>query len=214
MLKSILTGIALTLTLSLFDSAEAQYREEILEARHQGSVYRNYGFKTFTRAGVAFSNRDRFSDIETPYGTIGGSIPVITRGRFRLNLEGELYVERSQTDIFNSDYLFLAEFRRWTFAALFGGRAEYALTSSLSPFISLAAGPAYLDSMAQVLGEGDELLLDAKDHSIQVAYSGRAGASLYLGEGFAIEAAYRYLGLTTNPTTGQHGGEIGLSLEF
>ena len=196
-------------------SAFAQSGENAREMLGE-SVYRSFGYVTFVRGGIAFSNIvDDDTTLTAPYAAVGARRNIHRTGRAIFSLEGELLAGRQEVDAFNPDGAFLGDYGRWTYAALFGARADYALTRDLSAFVSGAAGPAYLESVDQVLDpDDDSVLVDAISSSFQAAYSGRAGVEAYLGEGFAVEAAYRYLGFTTNPTAGLHSAEISLGMRF
>ncbi|MBI1392115.1 MAG: outer membrane beta-barrel protein [Alphaproteobacteria bacterium] len=181
-----------------------------------GSIYASYDFSTFVRGGVSFAGNGPDTTKMSPYGSIGGALPIYDGAAIRVSLEGEALIQRQRFDAFNPSGAFLTDYQRWAFAALFGARVDYTGIAHVTPFASFGAGPAYVDAVPQILDAVDPniVLLDAIEDSLQVAYSGRAGVEFYLGEGFGIEAAYRYVGFASSPTTGFHSAELGVNRRF
>ncbi|MEM6537606.1 MAG: outer membrane beta-barrel protein [Pseudomonadota bacterium] len=208
--RSRLVCAVLTIAVALLPSAvAAQDRDKPF-----GSVYSSYGFGTFVRGGVSFADLESETNITSPYGTIGIMTPFREFGGFRLVLEGEALFQRQRVDSFNPDGAFLTDYQRWAFAALFGARMEYVALGSLVPYASLGIGPGYIEAVPQIVNDEEVILQDAIDGSLQVAYGARTGLEYRFAEGFAVEAGYRYLGFTTNPTAGLHSVELGITQRF
>ena len=180
----------------------------------KGSVYRSYGHATFIRGGVNFADLRDDRNVTSLHGSIGGRVEAIRSGRLGVSVEGELFAIRNNVDAFDVNGQLLTDYQQWAFAALVGLRLDYAVTKNISPFASFGVGPAYADQVGQIATEENLILLDQIDDSIQVGYGGRTGVEIYVAEGLSIEAAYRYFGMTTNPTTGLHSAEIGIATRF
>ena len=188
------------------DAPETAEPQPKRRSSSRGSVYQRYGSTAFIRGGLFFADTEAGTDVSQPYGAIGYRRQISRRGRSNIGLEGEIVgAFDSETidvlgTIVDTDVLLLA--------GVGSARLDYEVSRSFAPFASVGLGVAY--ARASV----DDGVTEISDGEVAFAYTGRAGFAANFSDRFGIEAAYRYLGVTSDATGGLHGGELGLNYRF
>ena len=159
----------------------------------------------FVRGGYIFTTHSGgdSDQASSPLAAVGYRTAPLLRGRHAFSIETEAVYTRDSTDTFQP-----FTFTNWTITGVAALRWEYETGSIVNPYISAGLGPNYRE-----LKVSDGVMKN-KNGEWAFGYSGRAGLTARLTTDITVEAGYRYLGATQNPTSGLHAAEFGLNFTF
>ncbi len=180
------------------------YKQKRTKAHQMsGSVYDAFERNIGVRGGYFFSDISDITEVGSGFGAASMGKTIARNNRSTLRAEAEILVARD-----HEEATLLAttiEATSWTIATMFGLSWIYDSGSIVDPYlgVSVGAGNLFIDTN----------FTDA-DHTLALAYSGRAGLQTRVSKGISLDLGYRYLGLTRGGTEGLHSGELGLNYHF
>ena len=168
------------------------------------SVYQSFRRRAFVRGGYMFAGHGNAPQEQNGFiGSVGYS-NAFNRGNLRYETELVYLNDSDEFDVLGVP----VETTIWSLTALIGPRMEFPIDDVFTPFVSVAAGPAFLRARVETGGT------ESWTNDLKLGYSSRVGMRASFSDDWSVEAAYRYIGATINGTIGYHSAEVGLNYDF